>query len=552
MADWETRRTGVLVVGGGIAGCLAALEAARTGARTAMVLKGGPGRGARGSTAVAGGGFAAALGRTDLGDSPQEHFRDTLRGGEFLNDQRLVRVMVEEAPGRIQYLEALGIEFERDAREYRQRQAPGHSHARSVMVAGGRMGELGRVLADRVKESGVEVHRALTLADLLVADGRAVGAACLAEDGQRVDLYAEAVVLATGGLGQLYPVTSNPVYMTGDGYACGYRAGARLRDMEFVQFTPAGLVHPESLHGLSINHELLAHPGVRVLDGRRELVSVPGKGMAHDLAFRLELIRLFHREIQSGRATPHGGLYLDLREVTAEEVSRLSPALWDALVAQGIDPSREILEVAPEVHFFMGGLQVNEIGETSLPGLFAVGEAAGGCHGANRLTHNAFPEVIVFAPRAGKAAGECSLHMAGRKSPEPAPLAEWGWPAAPDLRRELQAMMLAAAGPMRSAEGLASGIAKLQELRSAASGKPTGDPEDLLAALATRNLFQVAELVLLSALRRDESRGSHFREDYPARNDARWLVNLVVERGPEGPRIREKPTDLSYLTPEAA
>jgi len=350
----------------------------------------------------------------------------------------------------------------------------------------------------------------------------------------------------------LYPVTSNPVFMTGDGYACGYRAGARLRDMEFVQFTPAGLVHPESLHGLSINHELLAHPAVRVLDGRRKLVCAPGEETAHDMAFRLELIRLFHREIQSGRATPHGGLYLDLHEVPAEEVGRLAPGLRDSLAPTGIDLAREPLEVAPEAHFFMGGVQVDEMGESSLPGLFAVGETAGGCHGANRLTHNAFPEVIVFAPRAGKAAGERSLRMAGRKSPQPAPLAEWGWPETPDLRRELQAMMLAAAGPTRSAEGLASGIAKLQKLGSAASGKPIGEAEDLLAGLATRNLIQVAELVLHSALTRAESRGSHFREDDPARNDARWLVNLVVEPGPEGPRIREQPIHLSYLTPEAA
>ncbi len=548
----ESRAVGVLVVGGGIAGCLAALEAARTGARTAMVLKGGPGRGPRGSTAVAGGGFAVAMGHTDPGDSPQAHFRDTLQGGAFLNDQRLVRVMVEEAPERIQYLETLGIEFERDARGYRQREAPGHSHPRSVMLSGGRMTGLGRVLADRVKESGVEVHRGLTLADVLVADGRAAGAACLAEDGQRVDLYAGAVVLATGGLGQLYPVTSNPGYMTGDGYACGYRAGARLRDLEFVQFTPAGLVHPESLHGLSINHELLAHPGARVLNGRQDLVCVPGERIAHDLAFRLELIRRLHQEIQGGYATPHGGLYLDLREVTAEEVRRLSPALGGALVAQGIDPSRELLEVAPEVHFFMGGLQVDEMAETSLPGLFAVGEAAGGCHGANRLTHNAFPEVIVFAPRAGKAAGECSLRMAGRKSPEPAPLAEWGWPEGLGLRRELQAMMLAAAGPARSAKGLASGLASLQALRAAASGNPIGGPAELLAALATRNLIQVAELVLHSALTREESRGSHCREDHPARDDARWLVTLIVERGPEGPRLREQATDPSYLKPDTA
>jgi succinate dehydrogenase/fumarate reductase flavoprotein subunit len=238
--------------------------------------------------------------------------------------------------------------------------------------------------------------------------------------------------------------------------------------------------------------------------------------------------------------------------VPTEEVGRLSPALWDTLVVAGIDPARESLEVALEVHFFMGGLEVNEMGGTSLPGLFAVGETAGGCHGANRLTHNAFPEVIVFAPRAGRAAGERSLNMAQRGSPEPVLLAEWRWSAAPDIRRELRAMMLAAAGPTRSAEGLTSGIAKLQELRVAASASGTGNQEDVLAGLATRNLFQVAELVLWSALRREESRGSHFREDHPARNDARWLVNLVVERGPEGPRVREQPTDLPYLTPEVA
>lgn len=548
----ESRDVGVLVVGGGIAGSLAALEAARTGARTAMVLKGGPGRGARSSTAVAGGGFAAALGHTDPSDSPEEHLRDMLRGGEFLNDQRLVRVLVNEAPERIRYLESLGVEFERDSSGYRQRQAPGHSHPRSVMVAGGRMGELGRVLADRVKESGVEVHRGLTLIDVLVADGRAVGAACCAEDGRRVDFTADAVVLATGGLGRLYPVTSNPVFMTGDGYASGYRAGARLRDMEFVQFTPAGLVFPESLRGLSINHELLAHPGVRVLNGRRDLVCVPGEGAVSDLASRLELIRLFHREGHSGCATTHGGLYLDLRAVRVEEVGRLAPGLGEALAAVGIDSAREPLEFAPEVHFFMGGLEVDERGETSIPGLFAVGETAGCCHGANRLTHNAFPEVIVFAPRAGTSAGERSLRLGGRPPPEASPPTDEPWSASPDLRRELQALMLAAAGPSRTAEGLVSGLARLQVLRATACETRTGDQEDILSGLGTRNLFQVAELVLRSALHREESRGSHFRMDHPARDDVRWLVNLVAERGPDGPCIRERPAKLLYFHPESA
>ncbi|MCL4370345.1 MAG: FAD-dependent oxidoreductase [Chloroflexi bacterium] len=552
MAERETRSTDVLVVGGGIGGSLAALEAARSGAQTAMVLKGGPGRGARGNTAVAGGGFAAAFGHVDPSDSPEEHFRDTVRGGEFLNDQRLVRVMAEEAPERVHYLESLGVEFERDGDGYRQRQAPGHSHPRSVMVAGGRMAQLGRALGERVKESGVEVHRGLTLVEVLVAEGQAVGAACLTEEGRRVDIRARAVVLATGGLGQLYPVTSNPSFMTGDGFTAGYRAGARLRDMEFVQFTPAGLLHPESARGLSVNHELLAHPRARVFNGQQQLLGPLGPGMVRHLGFRLDMIRLFHQEIQSGRGSPHGGVFLDLSGVPSEEIARLSPSLWDVLVALKIDSARELLEVAPEVHFFMGGFDVDERGETSLPGLFAVGETASGCHGANRLTHNAFPEVIVFAPRAGQAAGEHSLKLSGGLLPEPCPLEDWCWPAAPELREQLRAVMLAAGGPIRTSEGLASGLVKLRELRSELSRTPMDAQEAPLAGLATRNLLQVAELVLSSAQSREESRGSHFREDRPTRDDARWLVNLLVERGPEGPRLHKRSADLLYQRPEAA
>ena len=550
MAETETWSTDVLVVGGGIGGSLAALEAARTGARTAVVLKGGPARGARSNTAVAGGGFAAAFGHTDPTDSPMEHLRDTLVGGEFLNDQRLVRVMVEEAPDRIRFLEGLGVEFEHEGERYRQRQAPGHSHPRSVMATGARTSQLGRVLGERVMESGVTVHRGLTLAEVLVAEGRAVGAACVAEDGRRVDVHAGAVVLATGGLGRLYPVSSNPAFMTGDGYAAGYRAGARLQDMEFVQFTPAGLVWPEELRGFHVNHELLAHPLARVLNGGGEQLAVMGSSVIRELGFRLDLIRLFHREIRDGGGTPHGGLYLDLREVPREEAGRLSPALWEAVLDAGIDPAHNLLEVAPEVHFFMGGFDVDERGETSLPGLFAVGETAGGCHGANRLTHNAFPEVIVFAPRAGRAAGEEALRLGQGALPEPEPIGDWRWPEGTDLREGLRSVVLDAAGPIRSATSLSLGLARLGELRKALSERKAGTGDDQLAGLATRNLLDVAEMVLRGAQGREESRGSHFREDRPDRDDARWLVNLLLERGPEGPVLRERPVELPYLRPE--
>ena len=545
------RECDVLVVGGGLAGMLVALESVRAGARTMMVLKGGPGRGSATNTAISGGGIAAALGHTDPTDSPEEHLRDMLAGGGFLNDQRLARLVVEEAPSRIRYLAELGVEFEREGERYLQRQAPGHSHPRSVMTPGAHMGQLVRTLAERAKEAGVTVRRGLAVAEVLVADGRAVGAACLAEDGSRVDFSAGAVVLATGGAGRLYPVTSNPPAATGDGYALGYWAGARLRDMEFAQCTPAGLVHPGRLHGYSVNRELLAYPQARILDGKGEALADLGPALVRDLAFRLDLIRLFHRTIQAGRGTPHGGVYLDLRDVPAAEAERLAPGLYNVLRTAGVDPERDLLETAPEVHFFMGGLEVDQYGQTTVPGLYAAGETVGGCHGANRLTHNAFPEIIVLSPRAGKAAGEYALALGERAHPEPEPLPyEWRWPAAPDLLARLQATMLKAAGPVRTAQGLAAGLDALRQLREELAQRPLVGREGLRDGLALRNLCQVAEMVLLSAQRREESRGSHYREDFPARDDRRWLVNLLVEKGPAGPRLWERAVDLADMRPE--
>lgn len=539
----------VVVVGGGLAGSLAALEATRTGARVAMVMKDGPGRGTRTTTAVAGGGFAAAFGHTDPADNPARHMRDTLEGGEYLNNQRLVKMMVEEAPTRIRYLEELGVEFEKDERgHYRQRQAPGHSSPRSVMLPGARMGQLGRALGQRVKESGAEILYGLTLVDIAVASGRATGIACLAANGQRVDISAGAVILATGGLGRLYPVTSNPPFMTGDGFACAYRAGARLLDMEFVQFTPAGLASPPALRGFSVNHALLARPEVRLLGEQGQPLSVPGSLAERDMAFRLNLIRLVHHQCvaEDGAA---GAAWMDLRALEPEMVERLAPGLYHALQAHSLDTRTDLIEVAPEAHYFMGGIEVDLDGQTTLPGLYAVGEVASGFHGANRLTHNAFPEVITLSPRAGAAAGRAALqseHISWRK---PASLERWDWPPAPEMEERLRDLMLRAAGPVRGARAIASALGSLAPMCRELRRRKAERTESLTAGLTIRNMCLVAELVLRCALRRQESRGSHFREDFPYRNDARWLCNITVEAGWDGPLLRERPVDLAYLQP---
>ncbi|MHB1413697.1 MAG: FAD-binding protein [Chloroflexota bacterium] len=553
MAETEVLRTDVIVVGAGLAGSLAALAADETGARITMVLKGGNQRGPRTGTAVAGGGIAAAFGHADPNDNPFEHLRDTLRGGEFLNDQCLARLMVEKAPAGIRQMESLGVEFERDGDRYRQRQAPGHSYPRSVMTPGARMGQLLKVLTQRVKESACEVRVGLSLVDILVDEGRARGVTCLSKDGSRVDILATSVILATGGLGQLYPVTSNPPFATGDGYACAYRAGARLRDMEFVQFTPAGLIYPENLRGRSVSHDLLALPQARVFNGRMEDLTSLGPGAARDMTFRLDLIRRFHREIHEGHATPHGGVYLDVREVSREQAAGLAPGLWEALANAGVDAGNDLLEIAPEVHFFMGGVEVDESGQSTLPGLFVVGEVAGGCHGANRLTHNAFPETIVYAPRAGRAAGERSPGLRGDRAPTSLATGTADfrpWSSALDLRERLRATMLSAAGPRRTEEGLSAGLATLHDLREAWSERRATDPHDLLAGLSTRNLFLVAEMILRSAQFRQETRGSHYRVDRPDRDDREWLVNTFVTKGPSEPNLQVRPVELAYLRPE--
>ena len=419
-----------------------------------------------------------------------------------------------------------------------------------MIIAGGGMGQLGRALAARVRESGVEVHRGLTVVDLLLASGCVAGAICLTESGQAIEFAAGAVVLATGGVGRLYPVTSNPAFMTGDGYACGYRAGARLRDMEFVQFTPAGLVQPDLLRGWSINHELLAQPGVRILDRSLEEIAAPGRAVTEELPFRLALIYQMHNAIQGGRGIPDGGLHLDLRNVPADTVAQFSPGLVPALAAAGLDPAHDLLKVAPEVHFFVGGLEVDENGHTSVPGLFAVGEVAGGCHGANRLTHNAFPEAIVFAPRAGTAAARHARKQPPSATHRASASARLRCTASSELRCALQHLMLRAAGPVRTAAGLADALTALRELRGSATCDSAKDPGGQLEALAMQNLLDVAELVLVSALRREETRGSHFREDRPTRNDHRWLVNQVIEHADEGPRLAEVPVELVHLAPE--
>jgi succinate dehydrogenase / fumarate reductase flavoprotein subunit len=547
-SGYETHEYDVIVIGAGGAGLRAAIESSAAGARTAIVCKSLLGKA---HTVMAEGGIAAALGNVEPEDNWQIHFQDTLFGGKYLNNWRMAEVHAKQAPERVRELERWGGIFDRtpDGR-MSQRAFGGHTHRRLVHI-GDRTGlELLRTLQDKGVHDGLDVFMECTVTRLLVDDGRVCGAfGYWRTTGDFVVFAAKAVVLATGGIGKAYRITSNSWEYTGDGHALGYQAGAPLVDMEFVQFHPTGMVWPPGVAGLLVTEAVRGEGGIlRNADGDRFMERYDPTRM--ELSTRDVVARAIYTEVKEGRGSPRGGVFLDVSHLDAALVKRKLPSMFAQFEElAGIDITHEPMEVGPTCHYSMGGIAVDaETGASDVPGLFAVGECSGGMHGANRLGGNSLSDLLVF----GKLTGDGAARHAKEAEPpriDPAQVAEGtaemtgylaqGREDPYQVHADLQATMHEHVGIFRDAAGLTEALARLEDLKAraarvgVASGGPAYNPGwHLCRELQT--LLVCAEAVTRAALLREESRGAHSRLDFPAYDEEWAQRNIAVTRGPDG------------------
>jgi len=586
IADADRHPHDVVVIGAGGAGLRAAIEAAATGASVGLVCKSLLGKA---HTVMAEGGVAAALGHVDDRDSWQTHFRDTMVGGKMLNNVFMAKLHALESPARVRELELWGAAFDRtqDGRIL-QRPFGGHSFPRLAHV-GDRTGlEMIRTLHDRAVSTGMAVYMEHTITHLTRNDAGVTGAfGYRRTDGRPVLFPAKAVLLATGGIGKAYEVTSNSWEYSGDGQALALRAGADLIDMEFVQFHPTGMVWPPGVRGLLVTEAVRGEGGIlRNSAGERfmwkylpedrrheyaatdeeartwvEALSASQKTDARrppELSTRDNVSRAIYTEVREGRGSPHGGVFLDISYLPAEHVRRKLPSMYEQFKELAdVDITAGPMEVGPTTHYVMGGIRVDaETGATSLPGLFAAGEVTGGMHGANRLGGNSLSDLLVFGQRAGAGAAAHAASMVEDPYVDPAqvraaeqeldaPLERAEGEDPYRLREELQATMQTLVGIFRTKDDLLAAIAKLGDIRARAAnlravGGRTFNPGWNLV-FEVRNLIEISEAIARSALAREESRGAHSRIDFPA-TEKKWAKkNVVARAGRKGIAVTTEP-----------
>jgi succinate dehydrogenase / fumarate reductase, flavoprotein subunit len=575
----QVRPHDVLVIGAGGAGLRAAIEARTAGADVGLVCKSLLGKA---HTVMAEGGVAAALANVAAGDTWQIHFRDTMVGGKLLNNPRMAELHAREAPERVNELELWGAVFDRTADgRILQRPFGGHSHPRLAHV-GDRTGlEMIRTLQDRAVALGIQVYMECTVTKLVTGHTGVTGAVGYwRTTGQPISFPAKSIVIATGGIGKAFEITSNSWEYSGDGQALAYEAGAELIDMEFVQFHPTGMVWPPGVRGLLVTEAVRGEGGIlRNKDGERFMwtylpedrraeyaatdeeaaswVTALSEGRETEarrppeLSTRDNVARAIYTEVKEGRGSPHGGVFLDISYLPPETVRRKLPSMYEQFKELAdVDITKGPMEVGPTTHYAMGGIRVDaETGQTTVAGLYAVGEASGGMHGANRLGGNSLSDLLVFGARTGGAAAASAA-----AAPEPyldpvqvqSALATLGAPLDRDegedpyaIQRDLQAMMQRLVGIFRVEADLDEALIELGELRrrwtavKATGGRIYNPGWNLVFELD--HLLTVSEAVARSARLRTESRGAHSRLDHPATDDAKWGgVNTVVARSPDG------------------
>jgi succinate dehydrogenase / fumarate reductase flavoprotein subunit len=580
MPEYQTHTHDVLVIGAGGAGLRAAIEASAAGVSVGLVCKSLLGKA---HTVMAEGGIAAALANVDDRDSWKVHFADTMRGGQYVNNWRMAELHAREAPDRVRELEAWGAMFDRTADgRILQRNFGGHRYPRLAHV-GDRTGlEMIRTLQDHGIHQGIDVHMECTIVTLLKDGDRVVGAFGYERERGRFKLFkAGAVVLATGGVGRAFKITSNSWEYTGDGHTLAYDAGADLMDMEFVQFHPTGMVWPPSVRGILVTEAVRGEGGVlRNSEGRRFMFDdIPENYRAQtadneeegwrytqgdkaakrppELLTRDHVSRCIMREVKAGRGSPHGGVFLDIAWIKArvpngaEHIKKRLPSMYHQFKQLAdLDITETPMEVGPTTHYIMGGIRVN--GDTQMstvPGLFAAGECAAGINGANRLGGNSLSDLLVFGKRAGEFAAKFSKTGSGGRIDERQVVAAERRALDPfergtqgegpyQVQYALQEMMQDLVGIVRNEPEMRQALEGLEPLAERARRVGVGGHREYNpgwhAALDLHNLLTVSEAITRSALERRESRGGHFRDDYPDKDPRFGTFNFVVRKAPDG------------------
>jgi succinate dehydrogenase / fumarate reductase, flavoprotein subunit len=580
MVEFKTHEHDVLVIGAGGAGLRAAIEASAAGVNVGVVCKSLLGKA---HTVMAEGGMAAAMGNVDDRDSWKTHFADTMRGGQYLNQWRMAELHAKEAPDRVRELEKWGAVFDRTKDgKILQRNFGGHKYPRLAHV-GDRTGlEMIRTLQDHGIHKGIVFHMEQTTIKLLKDGDRCVGAFGYDRERGRFQVWkAKAVVLATGGIGRAYKITSNSWEYTGDGQALAYNAGAELMDVEFVQFHPTGMVWPPSVRGILVTEGVRGEGGVlRNSEGKRfmfddipdnykpQTASDPEEGWRYvtgdknarrppELLTRDHVARCIRREVKAGRGSPHGGVFLDIAWIkervpnAPEHIKKKLPSMYHQFKALAdIDITTEPMEVGPTTHYTMGGVRVDSDSQmaTTVPGLFAAGEVAAGLHGANRLGGNSLSDLLVFGKRAGEYAAKFAKDNPGGKIND-AELDAMSKAAVAPFERdpknnpytvqyELQDMMQDLVGIVRVESEMKQaleGIAKLKERAKVVgvSSHREWNP-GWHTALDLDSLLTVSEAITLAAIERKESRGGHFRDDFPEKLPEFAKFNIVLKKGTDG------------------
>jgi succinate dehydrogenase / fumarate reductase, flavoprotein subunit len=592
VGNYETLEYDVLIIGAGGAGLRAAIEASVTGVKVGLICKSLLGKA---HTVMAEGGVAAALANVDDRDNWRVHFADTMRGGQYVNNWRMAELHAKEAPDRVRELEAWGAVFDRTADgRILQRNFGGHRYPRLAHV-GDRTGlEMIRTLQDHGIHQGIEVHMEHTIVTLLKDGQRIVGAFGYERERGRFKVFkAKAIVLGTGGIGRAYRITSNSWEYTGDGQSLAYHAGAELVDMEYVQFHPTGMIWPPSVMGILVTEGVRGEGGVLCnKDGKRfmfaeipenykpQTADNPEEGWRYtqgdknarrppELLTRDHVSRCIMNEVKAGRGSPHGGVFLDISWIkekipnAAEHIKKKLPSMYHQFMQlANLDITKEPMEVGPTTHYIMGGVRVDaETQMSSVLGLFAAGEVAAGLHGANRLGGNSLSDLLVFGKRAGEFAANFAkeygpgqthdgeIEEAAREALESFDRAARGAGDAENpyqVQSDLQEMMQNLVGIVRRQEEMIRALGGLGALRKrsqnvAVHGHREYNP-GWHTAIDLKHLLTVSEAITRSAIERKESRGGHFRDDFPNKSAVEGKVSIVVYKAADGSmQVRREP-----------